>query len=137
MTICSAHLAPFFFYTNFPAEARISRDVTKDITPATKICFLLLCAAQDHDNMLAFQALLSKLPVCLWANFPPEGLPMGSIPCFHAFDTLIISGDYLSGEARSTQLWSKESRFSGSLSQVRILFCDSASRSSYFMGFYL
>lgn len=52
-----------FFITNFPAEARILRDVTKDIPPATKMYFLLLCAAQDHKNMLAFRALLS--PTCL------------------------------------------------------------------------
>lgn len=44
---------------------------------------------------------------------------MGSSQCFHALDTLMVSGEYLSGEARSTQLWSKESRFLGSLSQVQ------------------
>lgn len=52
-----------FFLTNFPAEARIMRDITKDIPPTTKMYFLFLCAGQDHENMLAFGALLS--PTCL------------------------------------------------------------------------
>lgn len=128
MTICSAHLALFFIFYKLPCRSQnlplqryassfcVQPRITTICLPSRRCC---------------------PRPVCLWANFPPEGLPMGSIPCFYAFDTLIISGDYLSGEARSTQLWSKESRFSGILSQVRILFYDSASRSSYFMGFYL
>lgn len=137
MTTCSAHLAPPLFFYKLPCRSQNLERRHKGHNSRYKDMLPPSVCSPGSRQYACLPSAAVQATVCLWANFPPEGLPMGSIPCFHAFDTLIIPGDYLSGEARSTQLWSKESRFSGSLSQVRILFCDSASRSSYFMGFYL